>query len=247
MTIFTSQLAWAASFKSEVVELEEKGVYSVYAKYPQIFSTSVVAAYKSINDHIKVIATENCSGTVDDIKQEIEDLYGKDAGISYYSSITARVVGLNQNYVGVEFTSSSFCGGAHPNYATYYFTYDAKTGEVVSFEEEIPVQNISSNEFDKFSAYQKELALLIYNEIQPEIAKNPDAFEGCYSGVTKEEAVETLEMFFPMISGYAANKQVVLTVSPPHAATPCAFSLRVPFSKVEKYFAPNAKARLWLK
>ncbi len=247
MSVFVSITSHADSFKTVLNEEKVEGVYELYASYPQLLPESAAPAYNVISKQIEEMATEGCGLSADEVKKEIEEFYGADAQISYYASVSARIVGLNKNYVGVEATTSSYCGGAHPNYGTYYMTFDSKTGEQVLLDSEIPVQDLSGDNWDKFHAYQKELAQIIYKNIGSEIAKDADAYSGCYSGQTKQEVLESLESFFPLISGYAANKTVVLTVNPPHVATPCALSVRVPFAEVEKYFAPNAKAKKWLK
>lgn len=247
LVIFTGATSHADSFKSVEKKESYVGVYEMYARYPQILPDSVVTSYEVINKQIEEMALQGCGASAEEIKKEIEEFYGKDAQISYDSSINAKIVGLNPNYVGVEVNSSSFCGGAHPNYGTYYLTFDSKTGEQVSFDSEIPSQNVSGDDWEKFQVFQKELAQIIYKNIAPQIAKDADAFNGCYSEQSKKEILESLETFYPMISGYAANKKVVLTVNPPHVATPCALSIRVPFSAVEKFFAPDAKAKQWLK
>ena len=247
LSVIVGTSAYADSFQSVVKEEKYEGVYEMYARYPQLTANSVAPAYAMINQQIADLAMEGCGSTPEEIKNEIEEFYGKDAQISYFSSTAAKIVGLNKNYVGVEVTSSSFCGGAHPNYYTYFLTFDSQKGEQVAFDSEIPLQNTTGNDWEKFNAYQKDLAKIIYKNIAPIIAKDQEAYNGCYSGQTKQEILESLEMFYPMISGYAANKKVVLTVNPPHVATPCALALRVPFSEVEKFFAPTAKAKQWLK
>ena len=244
---FTGAVSHADSFKSVEKKENYVGVYEMYARYPQLLPQSVVSSYEIINKQIEEMALQGCGASAEEIKQEIEEFYGKDSQISYDSSINAKIVGLNPNYVGVEANSSSFCGGAHPNYGTYYLTFDSKTGEYISFDTEVPLQNSFDKDWEKFQAFQKELAKIIYKNIAPQIAKDAESYNGCYSEQSKQEVLESLEMFYPMISGYAANKKVVLTINPPHVATPCALSVRVPFSQVEKFFAPNAKAKQWLK
>lgn len=190
----------------------------------QLLPGTVVAAYQVINQELLAdIRSYGCSS---------EDALEMEMTFDY--TVDARIIGLNKNYVSYELSESSYCGGAHPNYTTYYKTFNAKTGQVVDMSAE-QVFDFENMDFDLHEKYKQELAQVMYQYGQKELLET-----GCYEG-TKEEMLETIGFFYPYIAGLAANKQVVLAVSVSHVAAPCAVSIRVPVAAVSSFFKKNSE------
>jgi len=167
---------------------------------------------------------------------------------SYDYDATAKVIELNNKYVAYTVTSSSYCGGAHPNYGTYHLSFDAKTGEKLDLSKEVPLQNYDGDnvDWDARDKYQQELAQIIFDQAK---ATGSTAIKDteCYEDMTDAEVVEQIKSFWPSISGLAPGNKVMTSTSPPHVATPCQFDLAVPLEAVEKYLAPNSKIKELLK
>lgn len=166
---------------------------------------------------------------------------------SYDYEATAQVIELNNKYVAYKVTSSSYCGGAHPNYGTYHLTFDAKTGEQLDLGKEVPLQNFDGDvDWDARDKYQQELAQIIFDEAK---ASGSTAIKdtGCFEDITDAEVVQQIKEFWPAISGLAPGNKVMTSISPPHVATPCQFDLPVDLSAVEKYLAPDSKIKELLK
>ncbi|MCC2679773.1 MAG: hypothetical protein K0R29_2349 [Pseudobdellovibrio sp.] len=167
---------------------------------------------------------------------------------SYDYDATAKVIELNDKYIAYTVTSSSYCGGAHPNYGTYHLTFDAKTGEKLDLGKEVPLQNYDGDnvDWDARDKYQQELAEIMLREAK---ASNSTAIKDteCYEDLSDAEVVEQIKSFWPSISGLAPGNKVMTSTSPPHVATPCQFDLPVPLEAVEKFLAPDSKIKELLK
>jgi hypothetical protein len=218
---------FAAQFKT-VTENVGHGSYTATVSYPQLFSNSIPAS-KSINEQVRNYIVENGC--------DIEGLM--DPNMDYQAN--AKIVALNKNYVGYEVAVDSYCGGAHPNSDTYNMTFDSKTGAPVEMENEVPIQ--ATEMTAEYQEYQRTLATLMYNNYNFDMSEKD---EECYDG-TKEEILEVLLNYSPLVSGLAADKKVVLRIYPPHAATVCAFSVRVNYNDIKKYVDPNGSLQKWLK
>lgn len=190
----------------------------------QILPGTVVVAYDIINQELLAdIRAYGCSA---------EDAVEMEMAFDY--TVDARIIALNQNYVSYEIAESSYCGGAHPNHGTSFKTFNSKTGALVDLEASQVIQH-STADYDVYAQFKTELAEVAYQYGQKALIEN-----GCYEG-TKEEIIETLSFFYPYIAGLADDKKVVLSVSVPHVASPCALSMNVPLSAVEQFFKKDSE------
>ncbi|MBY0314663.1 MAG: DUF4163 domain-containing protein [Bdellovibrionales bacterium] len=203
--------------------------------YPVFFENSV-PAFQKINADIVTHLKESSCGPVFEGEEEWRE---------YSYNVTTRVVGLNQKYIGLEMTYDIDCGGAHPNFGFYNRTYNSQTGEVVDMGTEIPLQDFENEDWQAQEQYRKELAAIMYNNLGQLTDK--DWEPSCYEGMNKQETIEQIEQFWPYVSGLAKDKKVIIRLSPPHVATPCGFAVRVSYSEVQKYLAPNSILHTWLK
>lgn len=218
-----SVAASADQFKTVTYDDSSKNYYSVHTIHSLLPGS--VPAFQKINDSfLSEIRSEGCDA------EEAATVE-----MSYDYSASARIIGLNTNYVAYEVWVSSYCGGAHPNYSQYYKTFNAKTGENVDMNANVTMQG-EDVDYEVFEKYQGELAEIIYESGQLSQQGN-----GCYDDMTKQEVIESLQMFYPYIAGLAKGKQVVLAVSTPHAAAPCSVAVRVPLSKVQKFFGADSE------
>lgn len=166
---------------------------------------------------------------------------------SYDYEATATTTDVNANYVAYSISVSSYCGGAHPNYGTYHQTYDAKTGEALDLDKEVPRQSTDGDnvDWDAHDKYQQELAEVMLAEAK---ASNSTALKDtqCFEDMSDADVVQQIKDFWPSISG-VSNGKVITSISPPHVATPCQFDLPVSVQAVDKFLAPDGKIKQWLK
>lgn len=230
-----SAAAAADQFKTVTENLSSKN-YESSIDYPVFFENSI-PAYAKINETLKAQLKEYGCAPEDAAESEM----------TYDYTAVARVIGLNKNYVGIEVSSSSFCGGAHPNYGTYGMTFDSNTGELVDIEQEIPQQHYGDDTTpEEYDLYQNKLATLIYNNLKAAaFFEGEDA--GCFDGLSKEETISEIAMMWPYVSGLAKDKKVVLRTSPAHVMAVCELSVRVPYDDVKNLIAPKSKLHKWLK
>lgn len=202
--------------------------YSV--SYPEFLPTSVTG-YKAINENVKKTIVENACGEP-----------GKDEPGFYYS-VDATVVALNSTYVGVKVVANDYCGGAHPNYTTYYMTYASDSGKKLEVEEEFGFLDYDSPDYDyeKNEARRKLVAELLIDRIPV----GQDASE-CYTG-SRQEKLEQLVSFYPVVQGLAKNKTVVLGLQPPHVATPCGFEVRFEYEDIKHLLNTDSYLHNWLR
>jgi hypothetical protein len=195
--------------------------YDAEIAYPKFFSNSI-PSYNSINEQLKENLLMGGCISATDSQADVSDQ--STSGMSY--DARARVVGLNKRYVGIEVMANDYCGGAHPNHYASHYTFVSSTGEMINMDAEVPAAKYDhvDNELLK-----EKLSALIYNQIQAEGRLS----DRCYEGLSKQEALESIQMDYPMISGLAKRKQVILSTSPAHANGPCREIVRVPYTKVK--------------
>lgn len=195
--------------------------YDATISFPKFFSNSI-PAHTLINAQIESNMLMNGCISGNETQDDVNEFAPN--GMSY--DATARVVGLNKKYVGIEVTASDYCGGAHPNHYTAHYTFDSNTGAMVNMDKEIPASKYDHADNDLLRV---KLSKLIVEQII--IEKRTD--DGCFEGQTKKEMVESINMDYPMISGLARGKQVIISTSPAYANTPCKETVRVPYAKVK--------------
>lgn len=166
----------------------------------------------------------------------------------YDTQIVAKAVAVNKNYVGFEVSGSEYCGGAHPSHFIFHLTYDAKTGEEVEMDKEVPRQAVGDiTDWEDREKLQMELAEVIYKNLAN--ATDQDMDNDCYSLEldSATDIIDGIAMYSPSISGLSKNKKVILQTSPPHAAFACALTVVVDYSRVKKFITPTGKLSQWLK
>lgn len=204
--------------------------YVVDVSYPEFFSTSI-PAYQQINHYIyKTVVTEGGCG----------EWYEGDPDYDY--SATARVVGLNKRYVGVEVWVSDYCGGAHPNYYSYWMTFDSNNGKPLEIFRELGFKAYDDRDYNYQQAEikRRELANLIVDMI-------PEDGLQCMEGMTRDEKIEELvATYWPRVAGLAKGKTIVISTDVPHAMKPCEFSLRLTYQQAQSMIVPGSYLHTWL-
>jgi hypothetical protein len=222
-TLLTLSLGAQADQFKTVTEDASLGFANYDAKiaYPKFFSNSI-PAFATINEQLKESLLANGCVSGDETQEEVSEFAPH--GMSY--GATARVVGLNKRYVGIEVNANDYCGGAHPNHYTAHYTFDSNTGSMINMDKEIAAAKYdhADNRLLKVK-----LSKLILSNIESENRLQ----DGCYEGLTKSEMLEAIQMDYPMISGLARGKQVIISTSPAHANGPCKEIVRVPYTKVK--------------
>lgn len=230
LTLSISTFASADQFKTVTFDDSSKNYYSLLTIH-QLLPAAVAKASEEINKNLlSSIRAYGCDA------QEAEE-----SANEYDYSVNARLIALNSSYVAYELTMNSYCGGAHPNYATYYMTFNAQTGDEIVINNEVPMQK-DEVAYEEFKQYQAEIAEVIYSSADFKKLDN-----GCFDGLSKKETIEELAAYYPYIAGLAKGKKVVLAVSVSHANTPCAFSVRVPAKDVKHFIAKDSVIREMLK
>jgi hypothetical protein len=222
------QAATAASFKTVKID-KESSKYNFSVEYPEFLPGSA-PGYKAINATIyEDIVEGGC-----ELDQQITNTFD-------YSAV-AEVVALNKNYVSVRADTSSFCGGAHPNYSTYFLTFAAESGALLNIEKEFGFIDYNDPGYDheKTEARRRLLAELLVDHNSSQ-AKETECFTG-----TRQEMIDSLQDFFPYVAGLASGKKVILAISPPHAATPCYFDARVDYAAIKSLLNADSYLHKWL-
>lgn len=242
LPLLVSTAVNAQTKTTTTVDLSSKN-YSAQVSYEVLNSNSPAKAHKTINKLVLEAISDGC-----DPLDASESEYGHD-----YSA-QATIIAENADYVGYEVNVNSYCGGAHPNYYTYNLIFDALTGQTISINKEVPRQDFDNADtiatfYDDLDVYQKELAIIIANNIKPGIEKDNVGFEDCFTdnGMTKDELVDEISQLFPLISGLSENKKVVLSINPPHVMAACTFSVNVNYSEVSQYIRTDSILHTWLK
>jgi hypothetical protein len=231
LTVFTLLLLTTSIFASHskqykiVTEDASFGFkdYLAQITYPSLLPSSVTA-YKKINQSLRdELLTSGCvSGN--ETQAELDE-YAPN-GMDYEASV--KVIALNKDYVGLEVMSSSYCGGAHPNYGTYNYTYNSKTGKLINMRSEVP---ISEYDHQGNELYTIALSKVVLGKLILEGRHD----NGCYEDSTINEALESIQMAYPTITGLTSDKQVIISTSPAHANMPCRESVKVSYQMVKKY------------
>lgn len=241
LVVLSMSSAFAEQFKTVTKDYSSKNYDSTF-KYPVLLQNSVAKAADKINKNfLQSLIDKGCGGDEEPT-----------AEISFNYDISSRIVALNASYVGYEVSYDDYCGGAHPNNGTYNVTYNAVSGEEINMDQEVPVQSYDniSNPNGSFDKYQEELAKIMYANLKTATLDMTDesSLEDCLGLKDGKKAViDQLVTMFPMISGLAKNKEVIIRTYPAHVMAICGLSVRVPFSKVEKYFKKDSVVRPWLK
>ncbi|MBX3021373.1 MAG: hypothetical protein KF799_06805 [Bdellovibrionales bacterium] len=224
-----STVASAAQFKT-VKESSNANRSEIEISYPELFSNSV-PAYATINADIAKNVRNGCG-------EPEADQPG------FYYEAEARVVALNKNYVGIGVSGNDYCGGAHPNSWSYYLTYDSQSGKSLNIEREFGFTDYDAPDYDSDmnDALRTKLAGILVNHIPPE----DQGEEGCFPG-TRQEKIEALLTFYPVVHGLAKDKTIVLGIQPPHVAAACRFEIRVKLQDVKSMLPESSYLNEWLK
>lgn len=230
LSLFAASAAASADQFKTVKEASNANRLDFSISYPQFFANSV-PAYQVINTAIRTTLVDGSCG-----EPEPDETNG------YNYNAEATVVALNKRYVGIQIISDDYCGGAHPNYGIYHQTYDAQTGAVLDIAKEFGflAWNDPAHDDTKQDAIRLKLAKILVDHL------GPDNVNECYEG-TREEKIQQLVEFWPMVHGLAKNKTVVLGVQPPHVATPCRFEARVDYNTIKSLLNKGSYLHQWLK
>lgn len=221
----------ASADQFQTVKVDESTPRSTFiVSYPQFFANSV-PGYATINATIEKELRENACGEPQ-----------KDEPDFYYET-DAKVVALNQRYVGVQINANDYCGGAHPNYSVYFLTFDSNSGATLDISREFGILPWDSPGPDekKVDKIRAKLAVLLTD------AMPKDAEENCFTKMSRKEKIAQVLDFYPVVQGLAKNKTVVVGISPPHVATVCRFGVRLPYAKVRSLIEPNSFLHAWLR
>lgn len=217
--LVSGALASADQFKTVTVDASTAKSESTYS-YPELFAGSV-PAYASINAQIKDSVEDGQCGEPQEPEQ------------TYYYGAEAKVVALNKRYVGVQITGDQSCGGAHPNYFTYFLTFDANTGNALNIEKEFGI----TEDWETNQVIQAKLAKLLAGKLP---ADDGDEAGGCFEGLKGKDLEDQLVQFYPVVHGLAKNKTVVLGIMPPHVATVCRFEARFSYAEIKPLLIPGS-------
>jgi len=227
--------AHADSWKTVNVVKNQKN-YEFSYSYPKL-NANASPEYKKINDVIVSEISQGCGEITSDFAPTDET--------PWWYGATALVRGLNKNYIAIEVGMGTDCGGAHPDSGSAYYTFDTKTGQVVSVEKGLGLnydEGIPDSVWDKDSQIQTKLAEIIAKHMD-----TTDMDPECYPGTTFQDLVDDVENYFPTVGSLARNKQVILTISPGHAALACSVEVRVGYNELKDLIVPGSVLENWLK
>lgn len=149
---------------------------------------------------------------------------GKDA----YFTVRSKVAYADKDIFSIYASAQYYCGGPYPtNDSNSSLTYDLRTGKQVKFEEL----------FRSYEADKREILKIIF------AAQIAEAAKLAASGKAKEDSCNT-QFTMDILEGseYAFNfSKAGLQVQPswPHVVEACAEIVTVPYSKLEKFAAPD--------
>lgn len=230
-TIALSVIANAKDYSTITKDISEKGSKQTIT-YDQLEKGSVLAASTINKLVIDEVMYSACGAS-------------EEPGAEYEYEATASLVELNKSkYVTYEVSFSYFCGGAHPDAGSYIVVFDAKDGEKLDLDKEVPLQNFSLTSEEDSEKYRMEMAAILVDNMPKEL-KSFDG-EDCFNGADRGSAIEQITYLNPGIHGIGKDLKVVVGISPPYVAQACAFNYEIGFEKVEKYLAPNSKIRKWV-
>ena len=206
--------------------------YNKVITYPLLFSNSV-PAYDEINTQVNdILEGFGCQDLETATEQE-----------PYLYDVFARIIGLNDYYVGIEVKVNIDCDAPHhPALGYYHLVFDSKNGDLIEMNDHLPYQTFNPDEPEMIVQYQKELAEIIYDEMK----SSGTLKRSCYSNVSKEDAIQFIEYDYPEISGLARFQNVVIKTSPTIENQDCREILRVTYDKVKQYIQKDSQLHSWL-
>ena len=174
---------------------------------------------------------------------EVQD---NDPNQLYYDA-TAQIREANANYVSFEIATDEYCGGAHPNTGTYYIVSDARTGEQIDMNKEVPAQDLSGSnpDFSALDRYQKALAKKMVAALKASGSSELNE-NSCLEGLSMKEKVNEIASMFPTLAGLSKGK-IIATISPAHVAAACTFEIEMSLKQVNEFIRPDSVIRSWLR
>jgi hypothetical protein len=166
-----------------------------------------VRSYKS-----KEFATEEDVSHMSykELRQKIMDDFG------FESTFNSRVTFINKDFLSISVSEEDFCGGAHPNWGSFGFNFNLKTGENLGFK-------------DLFKDYKKDKKP-IESQIVSFLISGSSVDEGCYVDLPSPTSIEDMSYaisdkgIIPLFLGYN------------HAESACEpQGVVVPFSRLIHY------------
>lgn len=230
--IISSSSFAADKFVTKRDSSQRTEIYKKVITYPLLFSNSV-PAFAKINTQINEIL-ERFGCQEFETATEIEP---------YLYDVFARIIGLNDYYVGIEVKVNIDCDAPHhPALGYYHLVFDSKNGELIEMNDHLPYQTFNPDKPEMIVQYQKELAEIIYDEMK----SSGSLRHSCYNNISKEEAILYIEYDYPEISGLARFKNVVIKTSPTLENQDCREILRVTYDKVKQYIQEDSQLHNWL-
>lgn len=207
----------------------EKHCQSSFFRLGDNFSSKEINTVNPILDKIHLqntLSQLNCSSRFE---------YSNGDGIEYTTSISF----LNSNLLGFKVFSSWFCGGAHPDFGGDGYLIDLNNGkdyeidEIIAFDKSVTTEKKGG--FDAYLQYRSDffapkLFELINESEKFKKPKNED--EGC--DYTEIE-------IWDFVSWNYTEKGIEFTPHFPRVIRSCEESFLIPFSKLEKFKAPDFK------
>ena len=229
MAIFAAP-AMANSFRT-VRKSHVTPRYDYSVEYPLLLNGST-PGYQAINTHLKLNVIENGCDVDQGSKQ-----------IQYNYNVTVKVVALNSGYVGFRVEYDNYCGGAHPNYGTYFMTYEASTGKYLEIEREFGFKDPESADYDGQADEVRRhlLAEMMVAKVPRDLLDN-DCFT--YNG---QPVADGIALNYPYVAGLANRKRVIMAISPPHVASICYFDAVFSYDEVKNLIDPGSYLHGWLR
>lgn len=136
---------------------------------------------------------------------------------------------VNRNFLAVAFTEGSYCGGAHPNYATWQVVFDRHSGQEIDLKTWFGGTGFGTNEWGspEITAKLRDLAL--------------ERWPQSVDAECVEAAREQTSWQLGLVAG-----GVEITPDFPHVLTACEEPAVIPWRALEPYLSAKGKAAMAL-
>ncbi len=215
------RLQWYGAKQSSVVLFEVLNGYGAMA-------------LKKINDTLK-------SAFFEQVNDELSCTYGSDPYKGDFEE-SASPVFFSEHVMSASVFSNTFCGGAHPDWGTIYYNFNARTGDQLQLEDValFAGPDPGRTATHKWFAYRDsvgETLVDILSTLYPKEmgeTEDTDTIDDCDYSMPEQWAFA--EWFF-------TSKGIFLSPDIPHVAAPCrdpSFPL-IPYQILKKYRNPKVK------
>ncbi len=192
-------------------------------KYYDENSCVDIYSIEELRDQLKIRQTYADNKLTDAELQKLtkDDLIER---LDFYYATDSEVTFASKDILSVHVSSSSYCGGAHPNNEDISITYDLKTGERVEL----------IDLFKSFGSDKDALSKIIkVQDTDPRASKND-----------VEECAAILPMYLTgdnlqYASFHLSDEGLIIVPSLPHAAYVCTRGYVVPISEILTFIDPE--------